>query len=72
MNELDRARIERALDAVVDGDREFAAELLRDVLASQRTVLPVHRCNDCGRRFRFPGERDTHLERCPGAWRRAA
>ncbi len=63
------ARIVTAREAFLDGDPDYAEELLADL--ERECQPPVgHRC-ECGRSFRFPGELEAH-EFTAHAWRSTA
>jgi hypothetical protein len=49
----------RALEALVDGDVGFAEEALRAGL--DEPASSGVQCPTCKLRFRWPGERDTHV-----------
>jgi hypothetical protein len=62
----------RALEAIEDGDREFATELLEDAIAppKQRSARKQRfECMFCSRRFTWPGERDDHEAIAHGVYR---
>jgi hypothetical protein len=60
-----------ARQALSAGDTIYADELLEDLeTALHQRVMQGHRCEECGRRFRWPGELEHHrLE--AHAWRDA-
>jgi hypothetical protein len=66
------ARIVAAREAAEDGDFDYVRDLLGDL---ERDLLDRarrrHRCDECGRRFRFPGELDHHRFEAH-SWRWAA
>jgi uncharacterized C2H2 Zn-finger protein len=59
-------RVERAREAIADGDLELAAHVLDDLIADVARRLRGERdvvCPECKTRFRWPGELDEHRER---------
>jgi hypothetical protein len=54
VNRYQQSLLERALDAAEDQDPDFAAELLRQVLAYRPVTAVDHRCVQCGR---WPGQK---------------
>lgn len=54
-----RAAITIALDAIQDGDPEYAAATLRNALMRPDPRRP-HRCRWCPMTFRWPGQLEDH------------
>jgi hypothetical protein len=54
------SRVVRALEALEDGDLQFARALLESLL-DERPRRPRWYCRHCGLRFVFPGELDEHV-----------
>lgn len=65
------ARIALALEAIADGDTQFATSLLEDLERELRDQRPNrrYRCPNCGNTYRWPGELDHHL-RFATCWQR--
>lgn len=55
-----RAAIVAALDALEDGDADYAVALLLGALEDGPRPVGVA-CQECGARFDWPGLRDHHL-----------
>jgi hypothetical protein len=64
MAAVNRAAILAALEALEAGAVGEAADILRDVLRESAPKRRVYRCPFCGSRFRWPGLRDDHANRC--------
>jgi hypothetical protein len=63
------AIVTRAREALEDGDRDLALDLLAalEEMLDQPCPRRDHRC-DCGYRFRWPGELERHRVDCNQAW----
>jgi hypothetical protein len=55
------ARVIAIREAFDDGDDLFARQLLRDL--EHELAFRPHVCATCGRRFRWPGELQDHIDR---------
>jgi hypothetical protein len=54
------AGITRAREALVDGEKELALEILLQIEGELQPKRALE-CPDCGLGFRWPGERDRHF-----------
>ena len=60
-----RARCIRAREALVDGEYEYAAQQLDDLICDLDRVLGarVVRCTRCPATYDWPGQLDEHVDR---------